>query len=113
MSKQKLTVCKANILREVIRKLTETTHDKGIRWSKRIKYINVLMILELFFTGHIKRQGLKFSSFSPSEKLFAIMNSSPALKEKHLFQNKTPIYTNRYKGAITEILCSPLHLQIF
>lgn len=28
-SKQKLTVCKENILVEVIRKLMETTHDKG------------------------------------------------------------------------------------
>lgn len=29
-SKQKLTVCKRNILIKVIRKLRETTHDKGI-----------------------------------------------------------------------------------
>lgn len=58
-SKQKLTVCKRNILIKVIRKLRETTHDKGIIWSKRIKYINVLVILEPFSTGHINRQCLK------------------------------------------------------
>lgn len=59
LSTQKLIVWKGNFLREVIGKLMETTHDKGIIWSKRIKYINVLMILELFFTGHINRQGPK------------------------------------------------------
>lgn len=30
LTKQKLTVSKGNILIEVIRKLMETTHDKGI-----------------------------------------------------------------------------------
>lgn len=111
LTKQKLTVSKGNILIEVIRKLMETTHDKGIVWSKRIKYTNVLVILEPFPTGRINRQGLK-AAF-PHQKNFAIKNSSPVPKEKHLFQNKTPIYINRRKGAITEILCSPQHLEIF
>lgn len=31
LSKQELTVCRGNNLREVIRKLMETTHDKGVR----------------------------------------------------------------------------------